>query len=104
VAHLESVPPAQQSRVFLEYWTLKEAYIKARGLGLHLSPRTFAFEIGAQEAVTFHAPADDSASAWQFRRWPLDADYMMAAAIRADPSGPIDVVLREVTVAGLTAS
>src|SRR6185295_18612851 len=34
VAALEALPPERQRQRFFEYWTLKESYIKARGMGL----------------------------------------------------------------------
>src|SRR5690606_16111721 len=34
VAALRALPLEQQPERFFEYWTLKESYIKARGLGL----------------------------------------------------------------------
>lgn len=34
VAALRTVPPAAQTRVFFTIWTRKEAYVKARGMGL----------------------------------------------------------------------
>ena len=43
VADLKSLPVAEQPRVFFDYWTLKEAYIKARGFGLALPLGDFAF-------------------------------------------------------------
>ena len=36
LAELQALPRAQQHDRFFEYWTLKESYIKARGMGLSL--------------------------------------------------------------------
>lgn len=36
VAALTAVPPSQLQYRFFEYWTFKEAYIRARGMGLSL--------------------------------------------------------------------
>jgi 4'-phosphopantetheinyl transferase len=41
---LEAMPPERQDRAFLEYWTLKEAFIKATGLGMSMPLASFAFE------------------------------------------------------------
>ena len=43
VEELRSLPKIDQRTVFFDYWTLKEAYIKARGLGLALPLRHFTF-------------------------------------------------------------
>jgi 4'-phosphopantetheinyl transferase len=40
---LETLSPELQTEVFFRLWTLKEAYIKARGLGLSLDLSGFAF-------------------------------------------------------------
>ena len=43
VADLRALPAEEQDVVFFDYWTLKEAYIKARGLGLALPLGQFTF-------------------------------------------------------------
>src|SRR5579872_2711510 len=42
-ASLRALPQAAQSERFFDYWTLKESYIKARGLGLALPLQGFGF-------------------------------------------------------------
>lgn len=53
---------------FYDFWTLKEAYIKARGMGLAIPLRTFSFRIANEErpTITFHQGCDDQAERWQF--------------------------------------
>ena len=48
-AQLKSMPKNDQKKMFFEYWTLKEAYIKARGQGLYLSTADFSYNFGSLE-------------------------------------------------------
>lgn len=62
-------PEAREER-FFAYWTLKEAYLKARGLGLSVPARHVAFALDAPEGVaaTFHRDLEDDPAAWRFWR------------------------------------
>jgi 4'-phosphopantetheinyl transferase len=64
---LERLPEVEQRQRFFEIWTLKEAYIKARGLGLPLPLRRFAFDRSdpASIAVAFDAELGESPEDWQ---------------------------------------
>jgi 4'-phosphopantetheinyl transferase len=70
--------------VFFDYWTLKEAYIKARGLGLTLPLGQFTFHRipGRAPAISFAPELHDDPSSWQFAQfWPT-RDHRMAVAVR----------------------
>ncbi len=84
---------------FLAYWTLKEAYLKARGVGLSLPLQAFAMTIGGAGSATiaFDGIADDPL-AWQLACLQLTGDHAGAVAIRTDQ--PLAVVVREVTATG----
>lgn len=95
VADLRALPADAQPRGFFEYWTLKEAYIKARGMGLAIPLDAFAFVLAppAPPVITFVDGFDDDATRWQFRQaWPTP-DHRLGLAI--ERTGPdLDVRLR----------
>ena len=95
VADLRALPAAEQPRGFFEYWTLKEAYIKARGLGLAIPLADFAFVLRppSPPVVTFVDGFDDDAARWQFwQAWPT-ADHRIGLAIERT-GRDLDVRLR----------
>lgn len=65
---------------FFEYWTFKEAYIKARGMGLSLPLDQFSFELLQAGAVSFRVAAEleDRASRWRFCQVRPSSDYIVA--------------------------
>lgn len=84
VADLRALPDDEQLMVFFDYWTLKEAYIKARGLGLALPLRQFTFlrTPGRAPSIAFAPELHDDAASWQFAQfWPT-TDHRMSVAVR----------------------
>ena len=84
VADLRRLPLDDQERVFFDYWTLKEAYIKARGFGLALPLGEFAFKLNppGPPAITFLPSLDDDPSTWQFMQdWPTP-QHRLGLAVR----------------------
>lgn len=72
-------------------WTLKEAYLKARGLGLTMDPRRLSFALGPPIALSLDAALDDGV-AWSFTRLSF-VGHVGAVAHR--PDEPVaDVALR----------
>ena len=73
VRDLRRLPAEDQPVAFFEYWTLKEAYIKARGMGLALPLGAFAFTVQPPlaPAIVFVPGFDDLPGRWQFwQAWP----------------------------------
>jgi 4'-phosphopantetheinyl transferase len=84
VSDLRALPTGEQHRAFFDYWTLKESYIKARGLGLALPLRQFTFlrHPGLAPAICFAPELHDDPASWQFAQfWPT-RDHRMAVAVR----------------------
>lgn len=67
-ASLQAWDQVEQRRRFYAFWTLKEAYLKARGEGLSQPLNTVVFEVGGEaelQARLLAAPVADGIS-WQF--------------------------------------
>ena len=98
VTDLRKLPDEEQRRVFFDYWTLKEAYIKARGFGLALPLGDFAFRLNppGPPAITFEPTLDDDPATWQFLQdWPTP-HHRLGLAVRRD-GNDLPVRLRFVT-------
>ena len=80
VTALSGVPPHQQQYRFFEYWTFKESYIKARGMGLSLPLDKFSFHYQHDRAVEIAIDAElaDDAARWQFWQFQPRPEYLVA--------------------------
>ena len=93
---LAALPASAHSERFIRYWTLKESYIKARGMGLALRLDQFAFSLSENGdiAIQFVDGFDDDPLSWQFEQR-LESNYVLAVGVRRDPSEgdlPITVI------------
>lgn len=79
-ARLRALPESQQTEAFFRCWTRKEAYIKARGLGMALSLDSFDVSFAPGEPAAFLGGADG----WAVEN--LDAPSGYAAAVVAEGS------------------
>jgi 4'-phosphopantetheinyl transferase len=97
VRDLHAVPDAQRRERFFDYWTLKEAYVKARGRGLALGLRRFSFvlEESAPIRVAFATGFDDDPSAWQFALFRPDAGHVLAVAVRRGLGSELGIRLHD---------
>ena len=83
-AALRALPLERQRERFFELWTLKESYIKARGMGLSLPLEQFAFELqpGQPPRISFDPRLQDEPEAWQFFQLQLSERHQGALAVR----------------------
>ncbi len=88
-------PEAQRAEAFFDFWTLKEAYIKAVGLGVALPLKDFAFTRDPLR-ISFAPSLDDIPSRWLFRRFRPAPEVAMALAARVGPGAEPVVNWRQV--------
>lgn len=103
VNELRSLPIERQRSRFFDYWTLKEAYIKARGMGLAIPLDQFSFLLveGEPIRIEFDPRLVDDPASWQFEHVALTAVHQTSVAIRRGRGEPrVRVVLRK-TVPGV---
>lgn len=107
VAAFERLSEERQETVFFEYWTLKEAYIKAIGVGISLGLGRFSFALDGRgvpvgdpdrrpPVISFDATLKDDPDAWQFAQFEPTSSHAMAAAIRRGATPDREIVVREV--------
>ena len=106
VAAFERLTKDEQAVAFFEYWTLKEAYLKAVGRGISLGLGRFSFKLDDRglsvddpkrkpARISFDGLNDDPA-AWQFAQYQPTPHHAMAIAIRCGVGKDLGIRLRKV--------
>lgn len=82
-------PPEQRRERFFRYWTLRESYVKALGVGLASAPSGFSFTIGDDDAI-----AIDGTESQRWRFWQLRPTEMHTVSVSAAFATHEDVHVR----------
>ncbi len=93
---LKIVDPKLLRKRFLEYWVLKEAYVKARGLGLSLSLKEFSFEIEGEGSSLRLKFQGEQAQQWQFWLFEPRPNHYGAVFLWAGDLPLYRIVMRQV--------
>ena len=94
LAELLAYPEADQKERFFDYWTLKEAYIKARGEGISLGLSNFGFCLKNGIQLHVEPVIGDDPLKWQFCCLTPEPDYRVSIALES--SDTPDYVFDEV--------
>ena len=88
---VERTPAEIRRERFLRYWTVKEAYSKARGLGLLLPVKRVAFDLGGEAPRLLADPTwPEGPEAWRFQELRPTVNHLLALALR--PEGDVGAV------------
>lgn len=92
-AFVEGASPESRSREFLRFWTFKESYVKARGVGLLVPLEGFFFTLStdAPPSIGFTDAGSDDPEAWQFAEFRYANSYQMALAVHRRRTEPLNV-------------
>jgi len=99
---VEALPSAERPRRFFEYWTLKESYVKALGVGLALPLDEFSFTNDDRGiSITFDRRSAEDESHWRFAVMDGSPAHIIAVGVntggaalslRAAHVVPLDVI------------
>jgi 4'-phosphopantetheinyl transferase len=83
IAALAGTSVSQRKERFFEYWTFKEAYIKARGMGLSLPLDKFTFQFPGDGCVglTIDPELEDDPAHWQLWQYRPAPEYLVAVCV-----------------------
>jgi 4'-phosphopantetheinyl transferase len=97
VEALTAAPLQDQQYRFFEYWTFKEAYIKARGIGLSLPLDKFQFHYPSARGVEIEIDPElkDLPARWQFWQFSPAPQYLVAICAERIAHGARRLIVRQ---------
>lgn len=96
---LHALSPLLQQQRFFELWTLKESYIKARGMGLQLALDKLSFSLEAESGIGFaiDASLEDVPQRWAFWQARVGGQHLVAVCAEKSDAAVSRLVCRELS-------
>lgn len=92
VETLRGLPEPIAIERFFDYWTLKEAYLKARGFGLNLPLDAFAMRVSREAiAISFRPDIADDPAGWRFSLCSPSPSHRLAIADGSRAAGGLRI-------------
>jgi len=91
ISELRKLPAESQRSRFFDYWTLKESYIKARGMGLSIPLDKFSFDLRRESHIRLAVDPElgGEGDDWGFLLLQAGRHHRVAVAVRRRPGGQI---------------
>lgn len=86
---LNELPPPLRARRAVELWTLKEAYMKARGLGFSLPVDKFEIVFEGSARLRLHPPIVDDSTRWALSTFELEGHFVSHCVESKDSGGVV---------------
>lgn len=98
VEDLYSLPTSKMQDRFFHYWTLKESYIKARGMGLYIPLQQFAFHLSEDKplSISFDPELNDDPNKWRFWLLKPTKRHYMAVSLCHKSAMPYRLITKKV--------
>jgi len=100
---LNAVSIQEKQKLFFAYWTLREAYLKGRGIGFSDSSEIFSFlRCGPNQKylqLSINPSLIDSQYAWRFITYELNKyEHMMSIAVKCDYRHGMNILIHDVNI------
>jgi 4'-phosphopantetheinyl transferase len=100
---LRGLPPSDLINRFFDYWTLKEAYLKAKGVGLNLPLDGFSMLISTDKiGISFKPQISDDPLNWRFALSSPSPNHRLAIADGSGVAGGLPVIHRPWQLPGVS--
>jgi 4'-phosphopantetheinyl transferase len=99
IAALQLLPLSDRDKRFFTLWTLKEAYVKARGMGLSMPLDSVAFNVTDTTCLQGHLEslAESDCDAWHFTLHSPTPSHIVAVCIPRQRGFDPHIVMRRVS-------